>query len=664
MLALGIADRLWKSPYTKATTYFSVTLALSDIEKYRVMEIKKRVRSTINERDDEQYRTNIHGVESRGLAEIENPRHVIATPAGNRLEHLFADMPGGSIGISGPRGAGKSSLIRASCPSGDNQPEGILGVIVSAPVQFDARDFVLHLFAEICRTIIGPTAVDVLRSPDPFFRRRSGGSNPLVLLRAVSPVILLVGVGMLIVELTNFEPSLMWATVVTIVGVYACLPGVYGSVGRRGFQGGHSEYLVESAEGRVRSTRFGDETVRLARQRLTDIWFQQSFTSGWSGSVDLPIGVSGGLEGGRELARQQMSMPDIVGELRRLVSTVASRADDRRRHSSFSSSVSDAGPMQVRIGIDELDKIDSIDDASRFMNEIKVLFGVPDCVFLVSISEDAMSQFERRGLPIRDTFDSSFDAVVRVEPLAASGSVALLRERIVGMPIPFILLCHSMGGGLPREVIRLARELLLGDKPARQLSSATTNLTASQVLSKIDATSVAARRHSPLPALDDLQGWLEDLRKRPTDSMSLLEVCHRSDPALRTLLLSRSDGDGSSSLVANLTHELLAYLYFCATIQDFFVDERSAEEYRVATWGDSSAPAMADAFARAHQAFAIHPRAAWTAITEIREQLGVAPAPSPEGESSPAGSTGGLSRLAFARRSMVQRLRGVGAQLR
>jgi hypothetical protein len=92
-------------------------------------------------------------------------------------------------------------------------------------------------------------------------------------------------------------------------------------------------------------------------------------------------------------------------------------------------SSSEKKPVQVRIGIDELDKIDSVHDAGRFLNEIKVLFGIPHCFFLVSLSEDAMSQFERRGLPMRDVFDSSFDDVVRVGPLDASRSVALLRER-------------------------------------------------------------------------------------------------------------------------------------------------------------------------------------------------------------------------------------------
>jgi hypothetical protein len=66
------------------------------------------------------------------------------------------------------------------------------------------------------------------------------------------------------------------------------------------------------------------------------------------------------------------------------------------------------------IGIDELDKMESDQTARQFLNDIKGVFGVRNCFYLVSMSEDAMSSFERRGLPFRDVFDSSFDAIQRV----------------------------------------------------------------------------------------------------------------------------------------------------------------------------------------------------------------------------------------------------------
>ena len=58
------------------------------------------------------------------------------------------------------------------------------------------------------------------------------------------------------------------------------------------------------------------------------------------------------------------------------------------------------------IGIDELDKL-TPDQARTFLNGAKAFFGIPGASFVVSVSEDAMSDFERRRLPIRDAFDSA-----------------------------------------------------------------------------------------------------------------------------------------------------------------------------------------------------------------------------------------------------------------
>jgi hypothetical protein len=49
------------------------------------------------------------------------------------------------------------------------------------------------------------------------------------------------------------------------------------------------------------------------------------------------------------------------------------------------------------IGIDEVDKIEDPAEARAFFNQIKGLFGDASCLFLISISDDAMAAFERRG---------------------------------------------------------------------------------------------------------------------------------------------------------------------------------------------------------------------------------------------------------------------------
>ena len=170
-----------------------------------------------------------------------------------------------------------------------------------------------------------------------------------------------------------------------------------------------------------------------------------------------------------------------------------------------------AKSRHVRIGIDKLDKIESPEAAWQFMNEIKVLFLIPDCVFLISVSEDAMSTFQRRGLPFRDVFDSSFDDVVPVGYLDASGAIALVERRIVGLRVPFILLCHCMAGGLARDVIRAARDVvtLNSERSADlTLSGVTRLLVTDDINQKAEAALVACRRVSAARGVDALLTWL------------------------------------------------------------------------------------------------------------------------------------------------------------
>ena len=127
----------------------------------------------------------------------------------------------------------------------------------------------------------------------------------------------------------------------------------------------------------------------------------------------LPAGLQAGASGSTEISEEQLSLPDVVGLLKEFLEVVSSK-------------------RRVLIGIDELDKMDD-ETARRFLNEIKVVFRVPRCFFLVSISEDAMSSFERRGLPFRDVFDSSFDDVLHVPNLELSSSRALLDRRVVDL---------------------------------------------------------------------------------------------------------------------------------------------------------------------------------------------------------------------------------------
>jgi GTPase SAR1 family protein len=65
-------------------------------------------------------------------------------------------LPTGAIGLAGPRGVGKTSLIEhfAGYASNNYSYPRALKVTVSAPVQYEPRDFVLHLFATVCQAVL------------------------------------------------------------------------------------------------------------------------------------------------------------------------------------------------------------------------------------------------------------------------------------------------------------------------------------------------------------------------------------------------------------------------------------------------------------------------------------------------------------------------------
>lgn len=114
----------------------------------------------------------------------------IETAGSKRLMDKINAMPnGGNFGIAGPRGSGKTSVLNAICDGRLSiksdpkaKPRTVFRVFVSAPVEFSSREFLLHLFSEICQIYIreftsltaGPEPAPIERRLREAVRRRSG----------------------------------------------------------------------------------------------------------------------------------------------------------------------------------------------------------------------------------------------------------------------------------------------------------------------------------------------------------------------------------------------------------------------------------------------------------------------------------------------------------
>ncbi|MET9226157.1 hypothetical protein [Lentzea sp. NPDC003310] len=278
----------------------------------------------------------------------------IDTPATTDLRELLKRGKG-SVALAGPRGAGKTTLLERWC-AGVYLPtpaRGLLSVRVDAPVGYDPKEFLIHLFGRLCD--------EVERLP-----RRS--------------------------------PS----------------------------QLEHEVKLAESA-----------------REKRAKIRYLQSRTT--EGELGFDVSWGAKIAAKRKVAVKRddipLNYPELVDEFRGFLREVAAVIAKSRG--------------RVLIGVDELDRISDGPQAQKFINELKAVFDVPHCFFLVSVSEDALAEFELAAMGMRTAFDSAFDAVVRVDYLQFAEARRLLNLRVVNLPEQFAALAYALSGGLARELVRI-----------------------------------------------------------------------------------------------------------------------------------------------------------------------------------------------------------------
>jgi len=585
-------------------------LALPDLKRDRDAAMKRfefaaanqataAIRETINERLTS-FSTDFRLLDQRGLRALADPEREVSTAASKALSTLMASLSSGSIGLSGPRGVGKTTLVD-SFAHGRSVPLELerIGLVVSAPVKYEAKDFVLHLFASLCESVIDDGRLEYLRSTSPASLRARRRDRLIRYLGTAAVVVAVAGTAMLFFHKTVPDgPTETGYVLLVIAGVMA-------------FSWLNLSFRFNAAWHGVRAkliSRFsGDDPVtlvetpkRVAQDHLEQIRFQQSISSGLSGSVKLPFGIGIGGDSSITMARTPWSLPEAVEAFRKYASSLTK---DR----------------YLVIGIDELDKMGSDDTAREFLNNVKGVFGVSGCYYLVSISDDAMAGFERRGLPVRDVFDSSFDAVQRIGYLTLAESRAVLESRVIGLPVPYQCLCHCMAGGLPRDLIRVARELV--HQAAKGKATSLGGLGHAVVKAELQAKMAGAiemSREAAGSGGEWVQKWLDD----QAEAMTKVTVDGLRDGVL-CLVSWGGLKDGGSDAACELAFEVATFNYYAATILELFMDGPGFEGFlRVGPESREMDPKATDALetlTRARQQFAIGPGLAWESIALVRE---------------------------------------------
>lgn len=357
----------------------------------------------------------------------------IATPALRHATDALRRSEGASIAVSGPRGCGKTDLLRHLCDMPSN-----FGVLISAPTQYAPQEFLIELFQRLCIKYIKANGYEVENdalTAQSRITARLLRCRPVWFLRAL--VSMALG-GLLAWDLTggvaagriDGVPGWVWhqKPLVTAVALAAAMIVV---APKRNL----------SAWGHRRNEQ---ELVKVARRHLLHLQAEQTATTQLGAT--LPVMQTAF---SRAIARRSLpwTMPELVGHLEDFIARVAEAEIQENQR-------------KLLICVDEVDRIGSVPEAAKFINAIKAIFAVPNCYFFVSIADELGLRPAGAGIGERSPVDNAFDEVISMSPLSFESCRELLIRRVPGFGEAFVWLSFVLSGGLPRDLIRAARKLV------------------------------------------------------------------------------------------------------------------------------------------------------------------------------------------------------------
>ncbi|WP_433251711.1 NACHT domain-containing protein [Actinomadura nitritigenes] len=553
------------------------------------------------------YTTELHGLELEPLSGTDDrDDHFVETDASRRVSLLIEELSSASIGLSGARGAGKSTVLRHLCDP-ERHPDNDLRLLVHAPTAYDSREFLTHLFIRVCERVVGS------QGPRPAPARRLRMLTMRVLPWACA------GAGLVLIVGTLYRGRIRALADRLPDGAR---PYVLAGGGLL-ILAGLAVALLVNRRPRLRSMT---RAQVVAHDHLRRLRYQQAVTRTAVGEAAIPGGGKIGGQLAVQQTEQAQSLPGLVAGFQELLTMVGT---ERR-----------AGRNKVVIGVDELDKIATAGEAEQFLNDLKVIFGVPGCYFLVTVSEDALAAFGRRSLSVRDTFDSAFDTVVEIPPLRGREALDLLSRRGVPLPVPYVWICHVMTAGLARDLVRSVRGLAAVSAEWREEPSPDGRTGASRqelehLARRMIAEDVAAVMEAQLRgAAADAEGtvalleWLAACADLPITAADI-ETGIAAMPAGELSFAART-----------FAVQTRTYLAITAILVRLFVEhpKKTAEWLRDLAEQPRDRHPL-DRLAEIRGLLANHPHLAWHAVLRLRREvawpvpqppLDLAPAPPPE----------------------------------
>jgi len=342
------------------------------------------------------------------------------SPSWQHLEEMLVGN-GGSYGLYGPRGSGKSWLMmRAIAKANDSAG---LGLWFPCPSQYNSADFLSALSDNLA------SAVERRNSPLMLALRRGQ-----LLLIGVATLIFIFG----LVNAVLNDIVAATAHRTSSVRVSVLPEWMFVLLGLSLFL-----LIIIYAATLLRDNTARGRLVREASSLRERIRFTASLRLGSELGVSVTKTLASSFRLSREksLDERPTSVASLIFDFRNLAELIAATL-----------------PGPLVIGIDELDKIENAEAVRDLLRDIKGIFEVTGVHFLVSISEEAANTLQLGTLQAssRNEFNSSFYTVIELPPLAPADAKVLLEKRGYGSSARLTAALCLLSGGNQRELIRMA----------------------------------------------------------------------------------------------------------------------------------------------------------------------------------------------------------------
>jgi hypothetical protein len=530
--------------------------------------------------------------QSEGLKRLQDPIFRVSTRSADRLRNMLSQMDGGSIALAGPRGVGKSTLLKLRSQLPGDQMISVHGIsiYVPAPAEYIAKEFIADLFQRLCEAYLQYSRSTASAALPGKHIQGMGHARYFRKVFALS---------WLVIRALFAVAVMAWVALALLQNAF---PGLLPSTSTLGHWTEHAQDLIRTwwindrryfliaavlvalacwPSPRVwrRNIRMHNESelTRRARECLLRLQVDKTITKSASFSPGIRGMAAFGLNRGTSVKYVPWTMPELVGQARRFIEDVFAELRTVNR--------------TISIGIDEIDRIGSVEHAERFIGEIKAIFGIEGCFFLVAVAEDVGSLFAQRATAGRSILENAFDEIVTVRPLDLVEARYLLLRRVPGFTDSFVYLVHALSGGLPRELIRVSRRLveinLEREKVAGypRLDYLAQALVAEAVVEVLDA----ARNQMSHLVLGP--AWAAPLDAMRLASVALMRDNSSSRESYLTIealsqvhIISGDDSTGDEHVARRILDRLSTFAYFGITIIDAFADKYfNLEEVRAKT---------------------------------------------------------------------------------